>query len=126
MLNPLGISRKTPIFSPDLYSETCPVSRSGIVRESLMISRFFDIYSKPGLCPESQYSPRNPARQQIFSKKEEGGLSDCTSRRKEWFSGEDLTRTFLASRIFSTETSLLCVPRASSLAHQSRRRYDIS
>src|SRR6266571_1116828 len=74
MSKPLGTSRKTPIFSPDLDSETCPVSRSGIVRESLMISRFFDIYSKPGLCPESQYSPRNPARQQIFSKKEEGGV----------------------------------------------------
>src|SRR6266571_2411033 len=108
MSKPLGTSRKTPIFSPDLDSETCPVSRSGIVRESLMISRFFDIYSKPGLCPESQYSPRNPARQQIFSKKEEGGgLSDCTSRRKSGFLGKILLeRSWLQG--YSLQRLLYC------------------
>jgi hypothetical protein len=48
-----------------------------------MIYRFFDIYSKPGLRPDKPDSPRNPARQEIFSQKRgEGGLSECTPQHK--------------------------------------------
>ena len=55
-----------------------------------MISRFFDFSSKPGSCPESPVSPRNPLLTENFlSKGGRGVLSDHDLRRRSG-SSEDL------------------------------------
>src|SRR5437667_218288 len=49
--------------------------------KSLLRTRKTAKASKPGLCPEPQYSPRTRAKQPETSQKR-GGLAQCTSRRK--------------------------------------------
>jgi hypothetical protein len=65
---------ESPTISPDLESRRWLNSRPRIVRGSLMISRFFDFSSKPGLHPDQPVSPIIQARQEIFSRKRGAGV----------------------------------------------------
>src|SRR5207245_5181856 len=71
---------ESPIISPDLESGSGTLELPEIVRERLLISRFFDFSSKPRPCPESPVSPIITTRQEIFSKKGEGGVLATRSR----------------------------------------------
>src|SRR3989442_652426 len=77
-----------PKTSPDLEYGRWLNSRPRFVRESLMISRFFDFSPKPGSCPESPDSRIIPARQKISSRKREGGSQRLHLATQEWLTPE--------------------------------------
>src|SRR5437879_3475574 len=62
--------------------------------KSLLRTRKTAKASKPGLCPEPQYSPRTRAKQPETSQKR-GGLAQCTSRRKSGQSRTIKNKTIL-------------------------------
>jgi hypothetical protein len=70
---------------PDLGkpSKYCP----RIVRELSEISRYLALRLKPRPCPESRYSPIIIARQEIFSRKGEGGYCTEHLATQEWRRG---------------------------------------